>query len=160
MYKLTESQKGKVAQDLLAIAIVLVSQGQVNVAFPSVDDEAVDMISYLRGRSKKTLFAQIKSRWLSSQGVKRGIFRTQIRRATFSPRENYCLIFAVCAQELLQLGQTLWIVPSDDFIDLTRGQRNPTRIVFQSSFNSNDMWQKYRLKLQELPNRIIELLEA
>ena len=47
--KLTESQKGKVAQDLVAQACVIGSQGRINVAFPPVDDEAVDMIFYLRG---------------------------------------------------------------------------------------------------------------
>lgn len=160
MAELTESQKGKIAQDLLAIATVLGSRGKVNVALPSVDDEAVDIIFYLRGGSRKTLFAQVKSRWLSSKGVQKGVFRTQVRRATFSSRENYCLIFAVCDQEQLQLGQTLWIVPSDDFTKLTSGQSNPKRIVFQSNFDSNDMWQKYRLKLQQLPDRIIELLEV
>ena len=51
-FMLTESQKGKVAQDLLAQACVIGSQGRINVAFPLVDDEAVDMIFYLRGGSQ------------------------------------------------------------------------------------------------------------
>ena len=157
---LTESQKGKVAQDLLAQTLILGSQGQINVALPSVDDEAIDIIFYTRGGSQKVIFAQVKSRWLSSVGINKGVFRTQVRRATYSPRDNYFLIFMVCNQDKFQLGETLWIVPSQDFSKLTRGQGNPSRIVFQSRFNSHDMWQKYRLTLQDLPSRIIDLLRV
>jgi hypothetical protein len=155
---LTESQKGKVAQDLLALALVIGSHGQINVALPTVDDEAVDIIFYLRGESQKALFTQVKSRWLSSQGIQRGTFRTQVRKASFHPRDNYCFLFAVCDEGKRQLGETLWVVPSTDFSSLTRGQSNPTRIVFQSNFDSNDMWSRYRLTLRELPSRILELL--
>ena len=157
---LTESQKGKVAEALLAQTVILGSQGQVNVALPSVDDEAIDILFYLKGGSRKVMFAQVKSRWLSSVGINKGVFRTQVRRATFSPRDNYFLIFMVCDQDNYRLGETLWIVPSKDFLKLTSGQGNHLRIVFQSRFNSNDMWQKYRLTLKDLPRNIMELLRA
>jgi hypothetical protein len=155
---LTESQKGKVGQDLLDQTSVIGSQRRINVALSSVDNEAVYIIFYLRGGSQGVMFAQIKSTWLSSQGAKRGVFRTQVRRAILHPRENYFFIFAVCHQEWLQLGETLWIVPSQDFSKLTCGQDNPERILLHSRFNSNDMWQKYELSLRELPSRIVGLL--
>lgn len=156
---LTESQKGKAAQDLLAQACVIGSQGRINVAFPQVDDEAVDIIFYLRGGSRRVLFAQVKSRWISSQGIRKGIFRSQIRKASFIPRENFLLIFLVCDQDRIHLGENLWLVPSIEFVELIKNQANPLRLVFQSRFTSNDMWTKYRMLLKDLPSRLTELLE-
>ena len=50
---LTASQKGKAAQDLLGQACVIGSQGRLNVAFPHVDDEAVDIIILPEGWQPK-----------------------------------------------------------------------------------------------------------
>ena len=155
---LTESQKGRIAQDLLGLTCVIGSLGKINVALPNVDDEAVDVVFYLRAASGKALFAQVKSRWISSVGIRKGVFRTQIRRATFKPRDNYAVIMVTCDQDKLGLGEILWVIPSLDFANLTLNQHSATRLVFQSRFGSSDMWEKYRLRLKDLPDRIVELL--
>ena len=155
---LTETQKGKLAQDLLAQVCLIGSNGKISVALPMVDDEAIDLIFYLRGLSEKTLFAQVKSRWTSSEGVKGGKFRTQVRKASFHARDNYYLIFVAYDEDKLQLVQPLWFVPSTEFVRLTKGQKQAKRIVFESRFDSNDMWKPYRLNLRELASSIIEYL--
>lgn len=145
---------------LVGMACAQDTEAKINFATPFVDDEGIDLIFFKRGSSGKVVLAQIKSRTKESKLLSQGIFRVQVRRASFKPRTGYYFIFVALDESKTGLFDTLWFIPSIDFNSSLVGQKNKKVLVFQSKFNSNDMWKKYRLKLTELPNRIAQALET
>lgn len=156
--ELGSSLKGKIAATLIGMACAQGSSGEINFASPFVDDEGVDLIFFRRGGSGKAILAQVKSRTMQSKLLSRGTFRAQVRRASFKPREGYYFIFTAFDESGKKLFDTLWFIPSVDFEKKLAGQTNKEVLVFQSRFNSRDMWEEYRMSLQELPKRIAHIL--
>ena len=142
----------------MAVASAQGSNGEINFASPFVDDEGVDLIFFRKGGSGKAVLAQVKSRTMQSKLLSQGTFRVQVRRAGFKPREGYHFIFVAFDESGKGLFDTLWFIPSVDFERKLVGQTNETVLVFQSRFNSRDMWEEYRMSLDELPQRIVQIL--
>jgi hypothetical protein len=158
--ELGSSLKGKIAATLIGLACAQGSNGEINFASPFVDDEGVDLVFFKRGGSGKALLAQVKSSTTQSKLLSKGTFRVQVRRASFKPRKGYYFIFAALDGSGKGLLDTLWLIPSVDFERKLAGQTNETVLVFQSRFNSRDMWEEYRLRLEELGDRIARILET
>lgn len=155
---LGSSLKGKIAATLVGIACAQGSNGEINFASPFVDDEGVDLIFFRRGSSGEAILAQIKSRTAQSKLLSHGTYRVQVRRAGFKPRKGYYFIFVAFDQSGKSLFDTLWFIPSLDFEKKLVGQTNEAVLVFQSRFDSKDMWEEYRISLSELPKRIAKIL--
>jgi hypothetical protein len=156
--ELGSSLKGKIAATLIGVVCAQRSNGEINFASPFVDDEGVDLIFFKRGGSGKAILAQVKSRTIQSKLLSQGTFRVQVRRASFKPREGYYFIFIALDEAGKGLRDTLWFIPSVDFEKKLVGQTNETVLVFQSKFNSRDMWEEYRMSLEELTQRITRIL--
>ena len=156
--QLGSSLKGKIAVTLIGMACAQRSNGQINFASPFVDDEGVDLIFFRRGGSGKAILAQVKSRTMQSKSLSQGKYITQVRRASFKPREGYYLIFVALDQPKKGLFDTLWFIPSIDFEKKLVGQKGEKRLAFHSGFNSKDMWEEYRMSLDELPQRMVQIL--
>lgn len=153
---LGSTQKGKVVEILIAATCILGSDGKLSVSVPLVDDEGVDMIFTPKGGGR-SIFVQVKSRFTLKTGR---YYRANIKKKNFLPRENLYIIFAYYDSEKAQLGETLWLVPSLDFDKNLKGQRKKQDYIFQSGFTSQDMWEPFRLKLSDLPQRILTLLRT
>ena len=156
--ELGSSLKGKIAATLIGMACAQGSNGEINFASPFVDDEGVDLIFFRRGGSGKAVLAQVKSRTMQSKLLSQGTYRTQVRRASFKPREGYYFIFVAFDQSEKGLFDILWFIPSIDFEKNLAGQKGEKVLVFQSRFNAKDMWEEYRMSLDELPQRIVQIL--
>ena len=150
--------KGQLAAMLVGVACAQGSGGEINFACPFVEDEGVDLIFFRKGGYGKAILAQVKSRILQSKLLQRGIFKFQVRRASVKPREGYYFIFITFDESRKGLFNTLWFIPSLDFERKLAGQGNETLLVFHSRFDSKDMWEQYRMGLDELPNRIAQIL--
>src|SRR3954447_17781303 len=85
---------GKAVEHLVAATCILTSGMELNVSTSFVDDEGVDLVFARRGQPK-TLAVQVKSRRLTGTSMSRGMFRTQVRDATFSARDDLFLLFVV-----------------------------------------------------------------
>ncbi len=155
--RLGSTLKGKIAATLIGITCAQESNGQINFASPFVDDEGVDLIFFRRGGGK-AIMAQVKSRTMGSKLLSRGIYRVHVRRASFKPREGYYFIFVALDEARKRLFDTLWFIPSADFEKNLVRQKGEKVLVFQSRFNSKDMWQEYRTSLGRLPQQIARIL--
>ncbi len=158
--ELGSSLKGKIATTLIGLTCAEASGGQVNFASPFVDDEGVDIIFFRKGGTGRAILTQVKSRTMESKLLSRGTYRVQVRRASFKPREGYYFIFVALDQSGKGLFDTLWFIPSLDFEKKLSRQKGKEVLVFQSRFNSNDMWKEYRISLGELPRRITQILQS
>lgn len=157
--ELNETQKAGITEMFFALNSLLGGDGKISLATPFVDDEGVDLIVYRRKLGGKVLYLQIKSRFTLT---KKGYFKSQVRKKSFSPRKDLYLAFVYFDVQKNGLGEILWLIPTLDFIDLIKGQRSKKKIyVFQSKFTSrNDMWAKYKITLKEMPQKLLELLQS
>ena len=157
MMSLTTSMKGSIVESYLVQFCIAKSEGQLNVARPLADDEGVDLIFYKRGQSKNTLYAQVKSRYATSKRVRQQQIQCRVKRASFTPRENYYMLFLAFDHEEQQI-EKLWLVPSIDFYEKTRHQTG-TRMVFSTGYTTENKWTQYRIDdLDQLPQELLEWL--
>lgn len=152
---LTSTQKGKVVESLIAATCILESDGRLSVSIPFVDDEGIDIVITLKGGGR-TIFIQVKSRFTLIRGR---YYRSQVRKKNFVPRKDLFIIFAYYDKTKALLGDTLWLIPSTDFVKSLKGQTNKRVYVFQSRFNSQkDMWKSYKMTLKDFPSKMLEML--
>lgn len=78
---------GKALEYLIAASCILMSEGQLNVSTPLIDDEGVDLV-FNRSDRPATLAVQIKGRSRTTGVVREGKFLADVSRGTFSPRDD------------------------------------------------------------------------
>lgn len=150
---------GKAVEHLVAATCILTSGMELNVSSSFVDDEGVDLVFARRGQPK-TLAVQVKSRRLAGTSMSQGTFRTQVRDATFSARDDLYLLFvAVDPDE--GVFDLAWFVPSINFAEATTvNSQGRRRFVASAKENTRDQWSGYRCSRQSLAERILASITA
>lgn len=135
----------------------MASDTELNASTSLVDDEGVDIVFHRRGLSR-TLAVQVKSRFKGTYVLGKGTFATDVRDATFNPREDLYLLFVVVDPTEPDFGP-VWLVPSRDFADRVKRNRKGLR-HFAASIKetSRDQWSEYRIEKADLPARILQIL--
>ncbi len=154
---ISESQKGRVIEQLVGATLILQSNGALRVSLPLVDDEGVDLVVGNRSNDK-ALLLQIKSRFSLSG---RGHYRANVRRATCAPNPNKFLLFVYYDTAVAALGETCWLVRSSDFCALLSKQKETRPVyVFDSTFKGKgDMWVASRILLKDTAAAILKVLK-
>lgn len=153
------SRVGKAVEHLVAASCILSSDLKLNVSTAFVDDEGVDLVFHRRGGSA-TLAVQVKSRSTDTSVVQRGQFIANVRSVTFRPRPELWMLFVVVDRMTATL-KTVWLVPSVDYDRLANrlAGGKTRRITASLKPGSNDKWSPYRMKFEDLPDRLLALLE-
>ncbi|MBI2434540.1 MAG: hypothetical protein HYV26_16905 [Candidatus Hydrogenedentes bacterium] len=143
-------------EQLVGATLILQSNGKLRVSVPLVDDEGVDLIIGNR-ENDKTLLLQIKSRF-SLTG--KGLYQTQVRRATCSSNPNKFLLFLYYDKDEACFRDECWLVSASDFCGLLSGQKaKRDKYVFASSFSSEkDMWARFKCSFKDLAEAILRAL--
>jgi len=154
---ISESQKGRIIEQLVGATLILQSEGALRVSLPLVDDEGVDLVVGNR-LNDKTLLLQIKSRFALTG---RGRYRANVRRATCEPNPNKFLLFVYYDKSQASLGDTCWLVRASEFCRLLSKQRETRPVyVFDSGFTSKaDMWTPFRLSMKEVAATVLKALK-
>jgi hypothetical protein len=152
------SRVGKAVEHLVAAGCILISDAKLNVSTSLVDDEGVDLVFHQRGGTA-TLAVQVKSRSTDTSVLKKRRFIADVRKATFEERDDLYMLFVVVDRSTATLGP-VWLVPSRDFAEqsTTSGGKS-LRISANAGQDARDRWLPYRLDFDELPRRILEVLE-
>jgi hypothetical protein len=150
---LTNTEKGKIAEMLVAVAAVVQSNGRLRIGLPLVDDEGVDLY-VTHKQTRRTLFLQIKSAFGLTA---RGEFRADVRKNTLGFDHRKLLVLVYYDVTEARLGPTLWIVPVRTFRHkLRRQKRTRKKYLFASKFNApHDMWRQFRLSSANLAERLL-----
>jgi hypothetical protein len=151
---LSDVQKGRIIEQLVAATLALQSEGRLRVSVPLVDDEGVDLVVGNRANDK-TFLLQVKSRYVLAWKHR---YRANVRRATCKPDVNKYLLFVYFDKSAGVLWDTCWLVRADEFCSLLKKQnRKDKKYLFIISFDSpRDMWRAYRLPLKDLAKKIEE----
>lgn len=117
------------------------------------------MVFHRRGASA-TLAVQVKARTTDTSVVRSGRFLALVRGQTFRPRASYYLLFVVAGINTATFD-TVWLVPSTDFVDLARhAPDGKLRMSASLAETTDDRWRPYRLSRADLPVRLLALLPA
>lgn len=148
-------RKGKAVEHLIAALCVLGSNGELNAWTSLVDDEGVDLVLQRRNRPE-TISLQVKSRLTSGKGItERKRFQSQVRAATFRPRDDLYMLFVVADPTTLDLDP-IWLVPSKDFIEKAPvSSSGKHRFVASIKPGTKDRWADYLVEKERLASRLL-----
>jgi hypothetical protein len=151
---------GKAVEHLIASTCVLGSGGVLNAWTSIVDDEGVDLVLQRRN-SPETLALQVKSRLTTAKGIaEKQLFHTQVRKATLEPRRELHMFFVIVDPKAVSI-ETVWIVPSLEFVEhAPLSPHEKYKFVSSAKANSKNKWSGYRVAPDEVPQRLLGLVEG
>lgn len=159
----TSTQVGAIAENLVAIALMLESGGQLSPFVPQADDDGIDLLIYDKV-SGKALPAQVKSRTVAlkkrGQETRGNVIHFEIRNATYRVERFAVAILVLTGGN----GYTLdcaWVIPMRDLPLIARA--TPTKYVIRASKShlSKDKFSAYRChSMAALYERVMKQLES
>ena len=156
---ISESQKGRVIEQLVGATLILQSDGALRVSLAltlsSVTAATTSRRSSLNSRSEVLYIA------VSFSLSGRGHYRADVRRATCAPNPHKFLLFVYYDKAGASLGDTCWLVRASEFCELLKKQKATRPVyVFDSSFTGKaDMWVPFRYQLKEIASTILKDLK-
>lgn len=140
---LTETQKGAVGENLVASQLIVASGGRLSPFRAIADDGGIDLLVY----DKQTGIAvplQVKTRAKTLRKSPNAA-HFQVRKATFSPGVNGCLLAVLVNAEASAVRfRCAWLVPLKQLKSVA-GNRKATLVIRPSSADaSNDKFTKFR----------------
>jgi len=146
----SDTQKGAIAENLIANWLMIGSSGRLSPYKPLADDGGIDLLVYDR-QTKRTLLLQVKcrTRTNSMTNADRKTVRLNLRTATFQDQDNFYVAGVLLSSDL-HSPEALWLIPSS-YVQkhaLTRNDKNgqPMLLVVScsSSADSKDKWSSFR----------------
>jgi hypothetical protein len=141
-YKVTETQKGAIAEDHIATQLILQSNGRLSPFKPIADDVGIDMLVY----DKETGFAvplQIKSRTTAIKGTKTVHF--EVRRATFRDHQGAFLLAVLVDTQQSEVRVTRpWLIPMRELQQVANKRGEKLVIRPSHDMHSRDKYSEYR----------------
>lgn len=154
---LTTTQKGAVAENIVACRIISASGGRLCPFLPVADDGGVDLLLFDK-KTRNAVPVQVKSRTVTIKRFPKRVY-FEIRRKTFSETPGTVVIAMLFDWDKQEPG-CMWLLPGDVISERARGGGD--KYVLQPSIapTSNDKWRPFRCKtFEELASRLISLLE-
>lgn len=144
----SETQKGAIAENLIANWLMTKSGGRLSPYKPVADDGGIDLLAYDR-QTRRTLLLQVKCRTRTdamTSGKNRAIFR--VRMATFETHGDFHIVGVLLSPDL-HSPEAFWLVPSA-YVQTNSGTGKkggiPRELVIECnpSPDSKDKWSSFR----------------
>lgn len=165
MNRITTTQQGDIAEHEYAKLLMIGSGGQLEVSWPSTDDERRDMETHIRGEFGRHLAFQVKSTtyaqhiWKASQ-----IFiHFSVAKARLISHPLFWYFFAYLDLEAMAFANPVFIVPSAE-VHQHATRRVEGQIVylnFEASLdpNSKDRWHAFQVAPAKVGERVLYILK-
>jgi|YelNatPaOPRAMG01_1025707.scaffolds.fasta_scaffold169607_1 hypothetical protein len=157
-FKLSSKQKGNILEKRFIELVSLGSNGKISCYTPDSDDDGIDVILNLKSEFKP-LFIQVKSRFnINSNGT----YSQDIGTNTFKEHSSFYICFFYYDLKQFDVAK-IWLVPSIDF-KKKAVVLNPTdyaqklRFAASPKDSSNDQWSEYRVKKEDLGEKLLEIM--
>ena len=135
---LTATQKGEVAENMVANVLIVESDGRLSPFRPIADDGGMDLLIFDK-TTGRALPCQVKSRTVT---LKRhpNICHFQVRKASFN-KATYLLAMLLDWKKMKP--RCFWLIPPEEF---AVGRKTETKYVFRPSIapDSRDKYTKFR----------------
>lgn len=159
----TSTQIGAIAENWVANALMLESQGRLSPFLPQADDDGIDLLIYDK-ESGRALPAQVKSRTVSLK--KRGsedrgnVVHFEIRRATCRAERFAAAILVLTTPDGYSI-ECAWVIPMSELSEIAREAATKFVVRASKSPRSQDRYTRFRCHSPaELYQKVLEQLLA
>jgi len=154
---LTATQKGAVAENIVASRIISASRGRLSPFLPVADDGGVDLLVFDK-KTQSALPVQVKSRTVTVKGQGRRV-RFQIRKSTFSELPGM-MVLGMFFDWQSQQPRWMWLLPGDAIAAEATDHGIHYVLTPSMDVNTHDKWKQYRFNcFDELVRRLMDTLE-
>ena len=154
---LTATQKGAVAENIVASRIISASGGRLCPFLPVADDGGVDLLIFDK-KTRNAVPVQVKSRTVTlSRSPK--LVHFQIRKKTFSEMPG-TVVVGMLFDWQTQEPRCMWLLPTN--VVAANARTQGANYVLRPSIapDTKDRWRPYRCGgFAELVDKLIHLLE-
>lgn len=154
--KLSSTQKGKLAENIIANALMIESEGRLSPFQPVADDDGIDVLIYDK-KSFNTIPLQIKSR-TSTIKLKSNV-RFEVREKVVNTKSNTYYLFVLLKSNMRDV-EMAWFFSTIQFCKNARKTKTKFTIAPNRSSNAKDRFSKYQcVNFKEVISQIIDILE-
>jgi len=154
---LTTTQKGALAENIVACRLVSASGGRLCPFLPVADDGGVDLLVFDK-KTRNAVPVQVKSRTATLRRYPHCV-HFQIRKKTFSETPG-TVVIAMLFDWDEQEPRCMWLLPGDVVAKKASGRGDNYVLRPSIAPTSNDKWRQFRCKtFEKLVLRLILLLE-
>ena len=157
--KVTETQIGVIAENLVATHLILESDGRLSPFKPMADDEGRDLLVYDK-ITGNAVPLQIKSRTKTLKRYPR-IVHFEVRKATFNKDQAAYVLAVLFDSDPRELYiKRVWLVPMNEWVQIAA--ERPEKYVIRPSveMQSKDKYSPYRCEgIAEVVRRLIHMFE-
>ncbi len=155
---LTATQKGAVAENIVASRIISASGGRLCPFLPVADDGGVDLLVFDK-KTRNAAPVQVKSRTVTLKRHPNHV-HFQIRKKTFSEMPG-SVVIAMLFDWDRQEPRCLWLLPGEAVTGKAAGRGSNYVLRPSIGPDSHDRWRPYRCEsFSALVEGLIELLET
>ena len=154
---LTATQKGALAEGIVANEMMLVSDGRLSPFTPVADDGGIDLLIYDK-KTGKALPVQVKSRTTTLKRSPK-VVHFEIRKATLQGGPSKVVLCVLLTANMRGIERA-WIIPADSLPEIARD--GDTTYVLRPSKDpaSTDRYTQFRCKnTSDMVARLIHMLD-
>jgi hypothetical protein len=159
---LTSTQKGVIAEHIVADELMIETDGRFSPFSPQADDEGIDLLIYDK-KTGKALPVQIKSRTggIIRKGKESNTIHFEIRSVSLK-NEKYAYFLAILLSKDIRSIERAWFIPIKDISTLLNIRKKQSKYIMRANKNltTKDKFSKYQCEnMIEVTKRIEKIIE-
>jgi len=160
--KLTSTQIGTIAENLVANELMIDSSGRLSPFQPIADDDGIDVLIYDKVTGKAAPI-QIKARTntINKAGEKErsNTVHFEVRKATLND-ERHTLLLCVLLDESLRKTERAWLMNLTDLPTIASNRKDKYVIRANRQVSSKDKYKQFQCKdIVEVSQRLVDHFE-
>ena len=160
--KLTSTQKGIIAENIVANDVMIETEGRLSPFKPLADDEGIDVLIYDK-QTGRSIPIQIKSRTgaLVRNGKETNTVHFEIRKVSIR-NEKFAYFLAVLLSKDMHSIDRAWLIPMKEISNVLSRKNTQAKYIMRPnrSLTTNDKYSKFQCKdMSDVIERIIDIFE-
>lgn len=159
---ITSTQKGVIAEHIVANELMIETDGRFSPFSPLADDEGIDLLIYDK-KTGKALPIQIKSRTggIIKKGKESNTIHFEIRTVSLK-NKKYAYFLAVLLTKDIRSVERAWLIPMKDISSLLNIRKKQKKYIMRAnkSLTTKDKFRDYQFEnINEVTKRIKKILD-
>lgn len=160
---ITSTQKGVIAEHIVANELMIETDGRFSPFSPLADDEGIDLLIYDK-KTGKALPVQIKSRTggITKNGKESNTIHFEIRSVSLK-NKKYAYFLAVLLTKDIRSVERAWLIPMKDISSLLNIRKKQKKYIMRAnkSLTTKDKFRDYQFEnINEVTKRIKKILDS
>jgi len=160
--ELTSTQKGIIAENLVANHIMIETKGRLSPFKPLADDEGIDFLIYDK-KTGESIPIQVKSRTATivRGGKETNTVHFEIRKVSIKDVKSAYFLAILLSKNMHSIDRA-WLIPMKKIPNVLSQKTTQPKYIMRANrnLNANDKYSQFQCKdVKEIVRRIIEISE-